>query len=172
MDHQHRLDRVLAILAQPALELCWISGRSPIIGQGLDPEPKGLAPHTPVEREKAALDDEQLVTGREQVDQRGLPRTVTRCGVGEDRLIGFEHPLQAGKALLGDGTELRAVEVDRPAIHRPQYAVRNVGRPGIDKKMRSATDCHKFSPNVALLYPLGVRAASAPFRRVTPNIIG
>jgi hypothetical protein len=66
--HQHRPDRVLAILPQPALQLRRIGGGPPVVRQRFDLEPKGFAAHAPVEREKAALDDEQLVAGREQID--------------------------------------------------------------------------------------------------------
>jgi hypothetical protein len=61
--HQHRPDRVLAILTQPDLELCGIDGAAPIIGECLDIEPEGLAAHAPIQREKAALDDQYLIAG-------------------------------------------------------------------------------------------------------------
>src|SRR6266446_950401 len=64
------------------------------------------------------------------------------CGIGEDRLVGLEHALEAGKAFLGDGAELGAGEVDRATIHRPQYAVRDVGRTGIDEEMVPSTNRH------------------------------
>src|SRR6266446_4210191 len=64
------------------------------------------------------------------------------CGIGKDLLVGLEHPLEPGKAFLGDGAELRAIEVDRAAIHRPQYAVRDVGRTGIDEEMVPSTNRH------------------------------
>ena len=47
--HQHRLDRVLTIFAQPALELCRIGGGSPVVRQCLDLEPKSFAAHAPIE---------------------------------------------------------------------------------------------------------------------------
>jgi hypothetical protein len=137
---------VLAVLAQPALELRRIGGSPPIVGQSFDLEPKSFAAHAPIEREIAALDDQHPIARRKQVDQRGFPRPVPGGGIGKDRLIGLEHPLETGDALLGDGAELRAVEVDGTTIHRPQYAVRDVGRTGIDEEMVPSTDRHSRSP--------------------------
>ena len=164
MHHQHRLDRVLAIFAQPALEPRRIGGGPPIVGQGLDLEPEGFATHAPIEREIAALDDQHLVARRKQIDQRGLPCPVPRGGIGKDRLIGLEHPLETGDALLGDGAELGAVEVDRAAIHRSQYPVRDVGRTGIDEEMVPSTNRHTRSPASSHRIPARVRHASVPLR--------
>src|SRR5947207_10570719 len=80
------------------------------------------------------------------------------CGIGKDGLLGLEDPLEAGKTFLGDGAELGAVEVDRAAIHRPQYPIRDVGWTRVDKKMVSATDRHACSP----AQPIRNRSASDP----------
>jgi hypothetical protein len=53
--HQHRLDRVLAILPQPAFELRRIGGGPPIVGQCLDLEAEGFTTHAPIEREEPTL---------------------------------------------------------------------------------------------------------------------
>src|SRR4029077_12779156 len=84
-------------------------------------------------------------------------------GIGEDGLIGLEYPLQPGKAFLGDRLELGAGEVDRPAVHRPQDAVRDIGRPGILIEMVPTTDRHFASPvpfRVPSIYRSRVRPAS------------
>ena len=139
-------DRVPAILAQPGFERGRVGGVAPIVGQGLDLEPERLAAHAPIQRKIAGLDDQHLVAGREQVDECGFPGAVTGGGIAEDGLLGLEDPLQAGEAFFGNGLELRAGEIDRPAVHRPQNAVRDIGRTGILKKMQSATDGHLRSP--------------------------
>src|ERR1700730_1648525 len=154
---------MLAILAQPAFELGWTDGAAPVIGQCLDFEPECLGPHAPVQREIAAFDDQHLVAGREQVDQRRLPGAVSGGGIGENSLVGLKYAFQAGEAFLGNRLELRRGEVDRPAVHRPQDAVRDIGRPGILIEMVPATDRHLQSPvpfHALRLYAGRVRSAS------------
>jgi hypothetical protein len=112
-------------------QLCRVGGAAPIIGQSLDLQPKGLAAHAPIQREEPALDQQHLVAWREQVDERGFPGAVPGRGISEDRVLGFENALQPGKAFLRDRAKLRAGKIDRGVVHRPQNAVRNVGRAGV-----------------------------------------
>jgi hypothetical protein len=60
---------------------------------------------------------------------------VPRRGIGEDRLIGLEDAFQPGEAFIGDGAKLRPGKIHRAAVHRPQDAVGDVGRPRIHEEM-------------------------------------
>jgi len=75
-----------------------IGGGAPVVGQRLDLELEGFAAHAPIEREEAALDDQQLVAWRKQIDESRLPRPMPGCGIGENCLLGLEHAFEAGKA--------------------------------------------------------------------------
>ena len=111
-----------------------------------------------------------LVAGPEQVDECRLPRAVPGRGIGKYDLVGLGHPVEAGKALLGDGAELRTVEVDRAAIHRSRYSVRNIDRTGVDDEVVSATDRHARSLVFAFLYssrcPARVRSGRVEHNRL------
>ena len=137
MHQQHRLDAVLAVLAQPRFELVGVGRMAPILRQGLDIETERLAAHPPVQREEPALDDQDSVARREQIDQRRLPRAMPGRGIGQDRAVGLEHAFQAGEAFLGDRLEVRPGKVDRAAVHRAQDAVRNIRRPRVHEEMRA-----------------------------------
>src|SRR5215469_1691398 len=82
-------------------------------------------------------------------------------GIGEDRLIGLEHAFEPGEAVLGDRLELGAGKVDGAAVHCPQHAVRNIGRPGILIEMVPTTDRHLASP-IPFSVPLYTARASGP----------
>ena len=73
-------------------------------------------------------------------------------GITEDLPLGLEHPLQPGKAFLLDGAELGAVEIHRAAVHRPQYPVRDVGRPRIHEKVIAL---RHLAASLTLRAPLG-----------------
>src|SRR5215467_1042433 len=152
---------MLTIFPQPVFELDRAGGAAPVIGQRLDLDPEGFGAHTPVEREKSALDHQHLVARRKQIDQRRLPGPVSGGGIGEDRLLGLEYSLKAGEALLGDLLELCTGEVDRAAVHRAQDAVWDIGWPGVLIKMVSAADRH-FSLHFHFQMPPLAACASYP----------
>ncbi len=142
VDLHHRLDRVLLVLAQPRLDRSGIDAGAPVARQRLDLDSELLRVLAPVEREIAGLRHQHLVAGREDVDDRRLPGAMAVAGIGDDRLVGLEDLAQSGIALLGDGAELGAHEVEGRAVYRPQDAVRNVGRSGVLEELTSARDGH------------------------------
>src|ERR1700758_2218808 len=93
---------------------------------------------------------------------------MPRRRIGEDRLVGLEHPFQAGKAFFGNLFEPRAGEIDRAAIHGPQNAVGDIGWSGILIKVVSATERH---PLHSLVFYLTAIPAVRP-SRVRPTCKG
>ena len=138
------LIRCCAVRAQPRFELRRVDGAPPIVGQRFDIEPEGLAAHPPVQREETAFEHQHLVAGREQVDERRLPGPVPGRGIADNPLLGLEHALQSGEALLGDRLEAGAVEIHRAAVHRAQDAVRDVGRTRIHEEVNAVR--HRLLP--------------------------
>ncbi len=134
---QHCLDLVLAILAQPRFEPRRVDRAAPVVRQGLDFEAEGFAAQPPVQREEPALDDQHLVAGREQVDERGFPGAVAGGGVTQNRRFGLEHALEAREAFLLDRAKIGAVEIGRAAVHRPQHPIRNIGRTRVHEEMNA-----------------------------------
>ena len=90
------------------------------------PEPAGqLAP----QRSKVAgLAHQDLVAGRQRVDQRCFPRAGAGSRIDDDVALGLEDGLHAIEALGPNGAELRSAVVDGRIIHRAQDSIRHVGR--------------------------------------------
>ncbi len=112
--------------------------QSPPRNSGLDAE---LVGHLlPQRGEVAGLPHQHQVAGRQRVHQSRFPRAGARRRIDDHRLFGLENLAHAAKHLLGQRVELGSAVIDRRIIHRPQDAVRDVGRPGNLQEMPSGWD--------------------------------
>ncbi len=138
VDGEHGLDLVRLVLGEALGELGDVGALAPVGGEGLDLDAEIDRHLRPALGEIAGLDDHHGIAGGEQVGQRGFPRTVAARIVHVERLVGLQDPLHAGVAGVLDGQELVRHEVEHRPVHRPQYAVGNIGRAGVVEELASA----------------------------------
>ena len=101
---------------------------------------------SPQRREPAGLAHQDLVAGRQRVDERGFPRTRARRGINDDGIARLEDRLELGEHLASQDAELRAAMIHRRLRHRAQHAVRHVGRTRNLEKMSAARVAHRDIP--------------------------
>jgi hypothetical protein len=136
--HADRLDGVRRVLLQDRGNLGNIDAAPPVGMHRARLQAVLGGHHAPFFREIPGLDDQHLVAGGEQVDQRRLPGAVAGCGIHEQMLAGAQHALHPGIAGIEHRGEIRVHEVDRDVVDRPQDAVGDVRRAGIGEKLPAA----------------------------------
>ena len=97
-----------------------------------------LAHRGPLVGEEAGFEHQDGVAGRQQVGQARLPRAMAGGVVHEQMLVGAQHAFHAGERRIIDLDEIRVVEVDTGAVHRPQHTVGDVGRAGVGEELAAA----------------------------------
>ena len=118
----------LAVGFQLRFDDSGIDSPPPVAQDHLDVEAEPPRHFRPQPSELAILEREHLVAGRQRVDQRRFPGARARCRKDHHRSGSSEDLLQTIEHLTPQRRELIAAVVDRRLRHRPQHAIRNVGR--------------------------------------------
>src|SRR5215469_4248373 len=107
----------------------------PVAGYELYLKPEPARHLVPQAREMPGLEHDHSVARRQCVRKRRLPRPGAGRGIDDDGVLGLEHPLHAGDALLPERGEFQPAMVDRRRRNRLQYPVGYVCRPWDLQKM-------------------------------------
>ena len=130
VDHQHRADAMVAVLAQPRLERCRIDAVPPVSRHDLHVESQPARDCGPSSGELSDVEGEHAIPGRQRVDERRFPRAGAGGGEHHDRLHGLEDSLQPVEHGAAQRRELGAPMIDGRLRHRAEHAIRRVGGTG------------------------------------------
>src|SRR5690348_2131446 len=96
LQDQNRLDGVGLVGCELGLELHRIGRMTPVSGNQIDVDAVALRQVAPQRRELSGLEGEDLVAGRQRVEDRRLPSAGARRRKDRNRTRAFENALQAG----------------------------------------------------------------------------
>ena len=138
VDDADRLDGMGGVGRQDLADIGDIDATAPVGFDDPDLQPMAARHRGPLVREVAGLQDQDRVAGGQQVGQAGLPGAMAGRVVHEQVLLRPKHTFHPGEGGFVDLHELRVVEIDAGAVHRPQDAVGDVGRAGIGEEVAAA----------------------------------
>ena len=138
MHDHYRLDVVIPVGGQFCLDVFRVDAMAPVTVDKLDVQAEVSSDAFPQRGEMTRFEHQDLVPGRQRVDQCGFPGAGTRGGIYDHVARGFKNLLQALQDFECELGEFRTAVVHGRHIHRAQDAVRHIGRPRNLQKMASA----------------------------------
>src|SRR5215813_2238925 len=127
MDDPHCLDGMCFVLRQPRFRLGGCCAATPVSGNIIhlySHAPDNVAPQI---GEVSGLKHQHAIARRKSVDDSGFPGACSGSRIDHNRAAGLKNRAESFQYFSTKPGKLRAAMVDNRTIHRPQYAVRDVG---------------------------------------------